>query len=337
VIEGVMMRSPRFFAVACRRENGEIVITQESVESILRKWQWLNKPFLRGVLALIDALVLGMKALSFSANIAMEDAKEAEARKPRKLKKGKRAQDPVLAADGGTPVADDDGVRKAKSQRVNDITIGATMVLAVALALVIFVAGPQWIIGMLEDYIPNDMARNMAAGGIKFALFAGYVLAVSRLKEIRRVFQYHGAEHKVINTFEAGEELTPVNFGTHTTIHPRCGTSFLLVVVVISAIVFCFLGWSEHWYIRSAQRLPLLPVVAGIAYEVIRFAGKHRDSPIMRALVAPGLWMQKITTGEPTEDQIEVARRALCAVIEAENKADREAEPKPEEAAAVGS
>lgn len=305
VIEGVMMRSPRYFAVACRRENKEIVVQQESVESILKHFQWLNKPFLRGTLALLDAMVLGMKSLTFSANIAMEDAEAADA-----------------ARAGKTPGKDKPKSKKGKSQSINDIAIGATVVLGLALGVGIFFVGPQLIVGLMEKWIHHPVWRNIAAGGVKLSLFVLYIVAISRMPDIRRVFQYHGAEHKVINTLEADQELTECNFSKHTTIHPRCGTSFILIVFLISIAVFCFLGWADAWYERVFYRLLLLPVVAGVAYEVVRLAGKHKNSTIMKFFLAPGLWMQRLTTGEPSDDQVEVALCALRAVMEKEREAE---------------
>ena len=300
VIEGVMMRGPRFFAVACRRENNEIVVRQECIETTMKGFQWMNKPFLRGALAMIDSMVLGIKALTYSADIAMADAQPSDAAE--KLK-----------------AADD--VAKSKSQSINDITIGITMVLGVLLGLMIFIGAPQYVVGLLQDKIHSAIWKNIAAGGVKLILFVGYIAVISRMNDVKRVFQYHGAEHKVINTFESGQELCPENFCKHTTIHPRCGTSFLLVVVLVSTIIYIFLGWKASLIGRIGIRLLFLPLIAGIAYEVIRFAGKHRDSKIMKALLAPGLWMQKLTTNEPTDDQIEVALCALKAVMEKEQEA----------------
>jgi uncharacterized protein YqhQ len=301
VIEGVMMRSPRFFAVACRRANKEIVIQQESVESYLGKFRWLNKPFLRGTLALIDAMMMGMKALTFSANIAMEDV-EPENNKNK----------PAAEEKSG----------KSKGQSINDIAVGATMIVGLLLGIGIFVVLPQLLTGMMEKIIRHSIWLNVAEGIVRIALFVGYIYAISFMKDIRRVFQYHGAEHKVINTFEANQDLTDENFRKFGTIHPRCGTSFIVTVLVLSIIIFSFLGWSPVWYVRIISRILLLPVIAGIGYEGIRFAGRHRGSKLVEMLFAPGLWLQRLTTKEPSDDQIEVALKALEAVIEKEREAD---------------
>lgn len=208
----------------------------------------------------------------------------------------------------------------AKKQTVNDIAVGATMVLGLALGIGIFFVLPQLIVGTLKGWVHHPILLNLLVGVVKLTLFVTYLAAISMMKDIRRVFEYHGAEHKVINTFEADLELIPENFAKHTPIHPRCGTSFILVVLVISIIAFCFLGWSDAWYERVFYRLLLLPIVAGIAYEVIRFAGRHKDSKVLKVLLSPGLWLQRLTTRPPSDEQVEVALAALNAVIEKEKE-----------------
>ncbi len=305
VIEGVMMRGPKYYAVACRRANNEIVIEQESVETILRKFQWLNKPFLRGTLALIDAMALGMKALMFSANLAMEDVEKAEAEKPKKEKPGRKAK----------PKAKPEG-----PQKINDIAVWGTMILALGLAIGIFFVLPQLLAGLLQKKIQSHLLLNVIDGVIRFAFFIAYIVGISYMKDIKRVFQYHGAEHRVINTFEAGLDLTPENIREFGTVHQRCGTSFLLIVMVIAIVVHMFLGWNPAWYLRVPLRLAFLPVIAGLAYETIRFAGKHRGSRVMNTLLSPGLLLQRVTTQPPSEDQVEVAVAALQAVLAKENE-----------------
>lgn len=300
VIEGVMMRGPRFYAVACRRSNKEIVVKQESVETMMKGFQWLNKPFLRGTLALIDAMALGMKTLMFSANIQMEDIELEEKQK-------KQADNPDAAE-----------VKSPGKQSINDAKIAGTMVLGLALAILIFVIGPNLLANLLQKSIHSSMLMNVIEGAVKMVMFVGYILLISRMKDIQRVFMYHGAEHKVINTFESGLELTDENISKYGTIHSRCGTSFLMIVIVMSIIVHFFIGWSPIWYWRIITRLALLPVIAGLAYEVIKYAGKHKDSKILNTLLAPGLLLQRVTTREPTPDQVEVALVALKAVMEKE-------------------
>jgi uncharacterized protein YqhQ len=283
VIEGVMMRSPRYFAVACRHPNGEIVLKLEDLaNSWLSRLKWLHRPFLRGTLALLDAMALGIRALRFSADVQLEEQAQT-----------------------------------VQQKRINDLAIGSTMMVGLLVGLGLFVALPT----ALTQLLPwkNPVLLNMLDGVIRIALFIGYVMAVGSLKEIRRVFQYHGAEHKAINTFEAGLPLTMENAKAQSRIHPRCGTSFVMVVLILAIFVFSLIGRPPIW-IRIPLHIALLPLVAGIAYEAIKFAGRHKDSRFTRWLLAPGLWSQHITTREPDEAQIEVALRALQAVVEQERQ-----------------
>jgi len=300
VIEGVMMRGSRYYAVACRRADGEIVVEQESVESIFKNLQWMKRPFLRGVFALIDALVLGMKALKFSADIAMEDAeKEASRNNP------------------------SDNPSKPTG-KINDIAVGATMVLSMALGVGIFIIGPHLLANLMQLLHWSPLQLNLGEGFIRLAMFVLYVAGISYMKDIRRVWQYHGAEHKVVNTYESGQSFTPENFATHSTIHPRCGTNFMMFVLVLSIIFYSFLGWGGAWYMRILYRLLLLPVIAAVGYELIRLSGRFRNSGFMAAVMAPGLWLQRLTTREPDEDQVEVAQRAFDAVWEREESSNLE-------------
>ncbi len=285
VIEGVMMRSPRYFAVACRHPNGEIVLKLEDLaNSWLARLKWLNRPFLRGTLALLDAMALGIRALRFSADVQLEEQTQT-----------------------------------VQQKRINDLAIGSTMIVGLLVGLGLFVALPTTLTQLLPWKHP--VLLNMLDGVIRIALFIGYVLAVGSLKEIRRVFQYHGAEHKAINTFEADLPLTMENARQQSRIHPRCGTSFVMVVLILAIFVFSLTGRPPIW-IRIPLHIALLPLVAGIAYEAIKFAGKHKGSRFTRWLLAPGLWSQHITTREPEEPQIEVALRALQAVVERERQAN---------------
>lgn len=285
VIEGVMMRSPRYFAVACRHPNGEIVLKLEDLaNSWLARLKWLNRPFLRGTLALLDAMALGIRALRFSADVQLEEQTQT-----------------------------------AQQKRINDLAVGSTMVVGLLIGLGLFVALPTALTQLLPWKHP--ILLNMLDGVIRIALFIGYVLAVGSLKEIRRVFQYHGAEHKAINTLEAGLPLTMENARQQSRIHPRCGTSFVMVVLILAIFVFSLTGRPPIW-IRIPLHIALLPLVAGIAYEAIKFAGRYKDSRFTRWLLAPGLWSQRITTREPEEPQIEVALRALQAVVEQERQTD---------------
>jgi len=287
VIEGVMMRSPRYFAVACRHPNGDIVVKLEDLaHSWLARLKWLNRPFLRGTLALLDAMALGIRALRFSADVQLEEQTQT-----------------------------------VQQKRINDLAIGSTMVVGLLIGLGLFVALPT----TLTQLLPwkNPVLLNMLDGILRIALFLGYVVAVGNLKEIRRVFQYHGAEHKAINTLEAGLPLTMENAKQQSRIHPRCGTSFVMVVLILAILVFSLTGRPPIW-LRIPLHIALLPLVAGVAYEVIKFTGRYKESRWTRWLLAPGLWSQRITTREPEEAQIEVALRALQAVVAQEQRGNEE-------------
>lgn len=305
VIEGVMMRGRNDFAVAVRRTSGEIVTTTENIEkSILGRMKWLDKPFLRGTLALIDAMTLGIKALKYSADVAMQDA---------------MAEDAAAQSDvSPNPLPEKSAQEPSGKSRVNDVAVGAMMVVGLALGLGLFFFLPIVIVRPLKTGLDLPTWQLTAIeGGVKISLFVLYVSLISLMKDIRRVFQYHGAEHKTINAYEGGAELTVDGVVEYNKVHVRCGTSFILVVLVTSIIVFMFIGW-DNILVRFALKLALLPLVAGVAYEVIRFAGGRKDSVITRLVLLPGLLMQKITTREPEPEMIEVAIRSLKCVLDKE-------------------
>lgn len=301
VIEGVMMRGPKDFAVAVRKANGEIVSTIESVHTVTGKLSWLAKPFLRGTLALIDSMALGIKALKYSADIAMADATEAECQKANE--------------------ANPENCKPKEPAKVNDMVVGFTMVLGLVIGLLFFMFVPMLIVKPLKPFLSSRFEMTALEGLIKIVFFVGYVSIISLLKDVRRVFQYHGAEHKTINAYEAGEVLTRENVRKYSTVHVRCGTSFMLVVLFTSIIVFMFLKWDSLW-LRLVYKLILLPFVAGISYEVIKFAGSRKDWLLTKIILAPGLLMQKVTTNEPDDEMLDVAIESLNKVMEAENQRD---------------
>lgn len=311
VMEGIMMRGPKDFAIAVRRANGEIVSTAENVESKFAKLAWLKKPFLRGTLALIDAMVLGIKALKYSADIAMADIDAGES-----------------AASGG------DASDLPKKAAINDITVGAIMVIGLLAGVGIFLFVPILLTKLVNNHISVPWQLTIIEGMIKICIFVGYVGAISIIKDIRRVFQYHGAEHKTINAYESGEELTVENVRRYSKVHVRCGTSFILVVLVTGIVVFALVAdrlpygsLAQHEksmriissFIRWGYKLILLPFVAGISYEIIRLAGNCKDSFITKLVLLPGLLMQKITTREPDDSMIEVAICSLKSVLDRES------------------
>jgi uncharacterized protein YqhQ len=305
VIEGVMMRSPKWFAVACRRPDGGIELQAEHVEkTFIGKLMWLNKPFLRGTLALLDAMALGMKALSFSANVqavALPGQKDAAA--------------------AGDPAA-------ARQKRINDIAIASTMVFSICFGVGLFVALPTLLTQLAQRRLGIPMGPglpwaqqtqlNFIDGVIRITIFLGYIALISRLENIRRVFQYHGAEHKAINTLEAGLPLTPTQCMQASRIHPRCGTSFIIVVLLAGILVHSVFPRPDNYFVRLALHISLIPLVAGMGYEAIRWAGKYRHLSITRWVLAPGLWSQRLTTREPDISQVEIALAALQAVISRE-------------------
>ena len=270
------MRGPRNLAVAVRKTSGDIVVDTQPINSPTKKYKFLKWPLFRGVLALFEAMVLGIKILTFSANMAMDDEEEGET--------------------------------------LTTKEIFFTIVLALGLAILLFVIIPTTAAYFLQAYLA-PFWQNIAEGFLRLLIFVAYVGSIGHMKDIQRVFQYHGAEHKVINAYEAGENLTVESVKKYTTQHPRCGTSFMLFVLVLTIFLYSFLNTPGIWS-RMASRILLLPVVAGLAYEFIKWSGKHACKWWVKILIAPGLWVQALTTREPDESQIEVAICALEGVLE---------------------
>lgn len=281
VLEGVMMRSPSSWAVAVRTPEGDITEVVREIESPMQRRKVWRLPVVRGVIALGESLAIGFRALAISANVVSQER-------------------------------DEHGEIKTQIGRGQIIF---SFAIAIGFALMLFKVGPA----LLTSWLPIESTGLFVVveGLIRVAVFIGYILLISLLPDLRRVFQYHGAEHKTINALEADAELTPASVQKFSLIHPRCGTAFLLWVMVIAIFVFAFVG-RPVWYWLIASRILLLPVIAGIAYELIRYAGMHRSNRVLMALLAPGLWLQRLTTREPTDDQVEVSIRALRRVLERE-------------------
>ena len=279
-----MMRSPSKWAVAVRKPDGQIAEVVKDISSPMARRRVFRLPVVRGVIALGESLAIGFRALAISANYA--------------------AQDPE-AADG------DVQTEIGRGQIIFSFAI------AIGFALMLFKVGPA----LITNWLPIDTTGTFVVieGVIRVSIFLLYLLLISLLPDLRRVFQYHAAEHKAINAYEAGAELEPQRVQKFSMIHPRCGTAFLLWVMVIAIFVFAFFG-RPVWYWLIASRILLLPLIAGIAYEVIRFAGKHTDNRFLMTLLAPGLWLQRLTTREPTLDQLEVSIRALREVLALEQR-----------------
>ncbi len=293
VIEGVMMRSPHNFAVACRAPDGSLIVHAEPIsKTLVGKLQFLNRPFLRGILMLVDALALGIRALHFSSQVQLQN----------------------------------DPNQKPPPKSVQDIAIGASAAVGFGIGILLFFVIPT----LLTDWLAREgwgsVERNMIDGTLRIAIFLAYVGLIGLMPDIRRVFQYHGAEHKAINALEEGLPVTVETARAQTRLHPRCGTSFVLLVLILSIFIFAFLGRPPA-YIRIPMHLALLPLIASLTYEVIRLAGMFKKGFFTRVLLAPGLWTQYLTTREPTDDQIEVAVAALRKVQAMEGEIEEEETP----------
>lgn len=298
VLEGVMMRGPKKIATAVRKADGEIVVDIKEVNSFITKHKLTKIPVVRGVVAFVESMVTGVRALMFSA-----DQIELEDDEPQKESRFEKWLTDKLG------------------DKIKDIAIYFAVVVAICFSVGLFMILPTVVAGWFGSLIKNRVLLNLLEGAIKLIIFFAYLWGVSHMEDIKRVFEYHGAEHKTIATYEANEELTAENAQKYTRLHPRCGTSFLLIVLVISILMFSIISWQNVW-LRITYRLLLLPVVAGLAYEIIKFAGKH-PTGIVGFLTKPGLWLQKLTTREPDSSQLEVAIVAMKAVIPQSKEDDR--------------
>ena len=343
VMEGVMMRTPSAYAIACRRSDGSIVTTAETLPKWSDKYKWLNTPVLRGGATLIQSMALGVKALNFSARIYEEDLKSQE-----ELEKSKAGELQVAYVEG----TDDENFLKApvkvvmpeetkkKSNMGQSAGAVGSIIFALGFNILLFIVAPLVLTnvlfiglgwaeaptlladaGWLEtvkayvwkiklDSFGTWISFNLIDGLIRMAFFIFMIFTMSYLKDIRRVFEYHGAEHKTVFTWEKGLELTPENAATMRRQHPRCGTSFLMVVMLVAIVLFSVINFEATW-MNLVVRIALMPLVAGLSYEVIRYAAKKESSAIFKFMTKPGLWLQNITTQEPDEQQLEVAIKAL--------------------------
>ena len=287
LIEGVMMRSPGAYGVAVRRPDGSIAFQRGKVASLAKRYPVLKLPVLRGVAVLFQSLAIGIRALNFSAEQAMPPSEEDKAAKP----------------ESAEPVAK------------SNWAVAGSMVVGLGLGAVVFLLLPLWLTQLSERFVfgghLNNLAFNLVDGALRALFFLGYIFLISRMKDIHRVFQYHGAEHKVVFAWEKQVPLTVESARVQSRLHPRCGTSFLLFVLLVSILVFAFIPKSAPFLVKFAGRLLLVPAITGLSYEVLRFTAKHRAAPLFAVLVAPGLALQRITTQEPTDDMLEVAIAAL--------------------------
>jgi len=297
VIEGVMMRSKDRVATAVRIPNGEILVKTDEYRSLSTRYRLLKLPILRGVVTFGEMLVIGIKTLNFSAEVAVRELEREEA-----TKKGEEFVD--------------------RTKKSSNWILGLTMVFAVGLGIGIFFFLPLAIASLLnieKDAVPF----NLMAGVIRLTFFVLYVWGISFMADFKRIFQYHGAEHKSIYAYEMGDDLEPERASKHTRFHPRCGTSFILIVALLAILIYAisdsiYTVWVGHpptLFVRFGLHFSLLPLVAGSSYELLKLSGKTRGSAVTRTLIAPGLWLQKITTKEPTMEQLEVAIAALEASL----------------------
>ena len=303
VIEGVMMRGPKESAIAVRKPDGEIIVEKKPINSFVAKYKINKIPFVRGAFSFVESLIEGTKALMFSAEFV--DIEEDDTKK----KKEEMTEEEIEKLE-------------KKEKKSLTIAIYFSVVLALVFSIGVFMLLPAAIIEGVRHFVElNQVVVSLFEGILRILIFLGYVIAVSKMEDIKRVFQYHGAEHKTIFCYEAGEELTVENVRKQKRLHPRCGTSFLIFVMIVSIILFSFIS-AENAVMRVLIRLLLLPVVAGISYELIKFAGRH-SGPVVDFISAPGMWLQKITTNEPDDSQIEVAIESMKAVLTGDKNDDK--------------
>lgn len=288
VLEGIMMKNKEQYAVAVRKPNGEIEVEVEHYNSIVHGSKLLNIPFVRGIFQFIDSLILGMRSLDFSSKFYEEaDAKETAA---------------------------DKAFNRLFKDKADKVFSAIVMILSLALAIGIFMVLPYYVTSLFEEYVRSASFMAIIEGALRIVIFVGYVLSISLMKDIRRVYMYHGAEHKCINCIEKGRPLTVGNVMKSSKQHKRCGTSFMLFVMFVSVVLFFFIRVENPVY-RVLIRIALIPVIAGISYEIIRLAGRSNNI-LVRIISAPGMWLQRLTTREPDESMVEVAIAAVEAVFD---------------------
>lgn len=287
------MKGPQKTAISIRRESGEILTTVSDTKKAPKFW---SLPFFRGMWGLVQSLGEGLKAIDYSASFYEEGSPEEE------------------------PGKFEIFMNKHFGDNWEKVLTPVAMVLGVALAVFLFMFLPAFLTGFLSPYIGSNFVKNLVEGCVRIIIFVVYIILISKMKDIQRVFMYHGAEHKTIFCYEKGKDLTVENVKTFQRFHPRCGTSLLLIVMIVSALVFMAVTW-ENLLMRVTLKILLLPVVVGISYEILRFAGRHGENPLVKIISAPGMGLQRFTTREPDDSMIEVAIEAFRAVMP-ENKGD---------------
>ncbi len=285
VIEGVMMRAPRSVAIAVRRPSGEIVVRKDIVVPLSERFPIVKLPIVRGAVALFTSLITGIKALNFSANEALADEEKKDEEK----------------------------------NELSSWAMAGTMAIAFAFGILLFFLLPLYATKLLTQLAiisDNNIVFNLVDGVIRVAVFLLYIWSISRMKDIQRVFQYHGAEHKSIFAFEAGDELTVANVRRYSRLHPRCGTSFLLIVMLVSIVIFSLIPKLWPFCMKAGSRIFLLPLIAGVSYEFLKWSAQNDQSPLVKLIIAPGLALQRLTTREPDDTQLEVAIRSMQEALE---------------------
>ena len=302
VMEGVMMKNQEKYAVAVRKPDQEIVVETSTYEGLIKNKKIRNMPILRGVFSFIESLVLGMKTLTFSASFFEEEEDE---------KSGSRKAEKRAGAKKPAPTEEE---QKKKEKRQENVLMGGTVAISIVLAVAIFMVLPYYISVFFQRFITSQTLLALLEGVIRLTIFIGYVAAISLMPDIKRVYMYHGAEHKCINCIEQGMDLTVENVRKSSRLHKRCGTSFLLIVMLISIVFFLFIR-VDNRILQLLLRLVLIPVIAGVSYEFIRLAGRS-DHMLVNLFSKPGLLLQRITTREPDESMIEVGIASVEAVFD---------------------
>lgn len=289
VLEGVMMKKGDLYAVTVRKPDGELVIDTEEFHGVMHGNKIKKVPFIRGIFNFVDSLILGTRTLTYSSQFMEDEA----------------AQETAM----------DKWFKKTFKDKAESVISGFTVVLSIILAIGIFMVLPYFISSLLNDFVRHTTVLAIIEGIIRLAIFVGYVVLISAMEDIKRVYMYHGAEHKCINCIEHGRELTVKNVMASSRLHKRCGTSFMLLVMIISIVMFMFIS-VENPALRVLIRILLVPVIAGISYEIIRLAGNNGNNILVKIISAPGMMLQTLTTKEPTEDMIEVAIKSVEAVFD---------------------
>ena len=321
VVEGVMMRNKDRYAIAVRKSDGSIIVKEETYKGILAGSPLKKIPFVRGIFVFIDSMILGLRCTDYSATIYAEDDPDAEPDEMAEDSMAEAARNAAAAekADGSGHEEEKKNLAKPAEEEEKEslgerIMMTLVMIVSLVIALGLFMALPVFLASHVVRFLGNPALLSLFEGVIRIAIFVIYILLISQMKDIRRLFQYHGAEHKCINCLESGHELTVENASKATRLHKRCGSSFILFVMLVSIVLFFFIR-VRNPLARVGIRILLLPVISGISYELIRFAGSS-DNPVIALLSKPGLWLQGLTTREPDPEMIEAAIASVEAVFD---------------------